>query len=102
MTLVITDGINTYELEMTYERLQKAVTFFDKDRERKRIDGQKRYVPNGKPRGRPLKDPSVGRQKYQPTGRPRGRPCKRPPSTPEEMRTLPVMEINNPHLTLKN
>ena len=100
MTLTITDGTNTYTLEMTYERLQKAITFFDKDRERKRIDGQKRYVPNGRPRGRPCKDPSVGRQKYQPTGRPRGRPCKRPPSTPEELRTLPVFEIDNPHLTI--
>jgi hypothetical protein len=54
--VIITEGDMKYFIEESYANLKKALAFFKKEAERQRLKSAKKYVPTGKPIGRPKKE----------------------------------------------
>jgi hypothetical protein len=73
MTLITVD---TY---LTEEEVQRAITFLLKERERTKLQGQRRRARQRENKPPVVKEKKEPKKYYQPTGKPRGRPRKNTP-----------------------
>lgn len=69
------EGENIIDVDVSLEDVQKAIAFLLKERERVKLQGRKRRQLARE--ALPPKEPKE-HKKYVPTGRPRGRPRKTP------------------------
>lgn len=70
----------TVDTHLTQEEVQRAINFLLKERERTKLQGQRRRARQRETKPPVVKEKKEPKKYYQPTGKPRGRPRKNPPA----------------------